>query len=295
MKNNNNKPKKFKFYKLFGRNIFTILFIVVTVLLITFIVYTITSYTSVSKKTKVTPFVTQSYSSESGTSNFEDGTYYTKSDKTTKVKKANGKSFDDLGIIFKCTKYDETDTSNISAKYQLRVYDNGNDDKLTSTTKITANVLVTANWIGCVNYSSKTTTLQASFAKTETSTTTVTDTPDSTETTENDGVKTTIEIKDGKKTTTTVTSAKKVAEKSTSSTYYKDFSVSSLPNFPAKAKTFPIKVKVNTPTIYLYLEYTYKEDGLDKKQVYILKYTYDEITDPSTFDENNGHGIIKSN
>lgn len=58
--------------------------------------------------------------------------------------------------------------------------------------------------------------------------------------------------------------------------------------FPAKASTWPIKVTVDSPEIYLYLYYRTQENALYVDHSYILHYTYFDV-----WTENTKGGIIK--
>ena len=78
-----------------------------------------------------------------------------------------------------------------------------------------------------------------------------------------------------KSSTIKVAPSKEKAEEST--TYRKTFTISSFGDYPAKTKTWPINITVDKPTIYLYLSYSYYENGTNKTENYILKYSYDEL------------------
>ncbi len=67
------------------------------------------------------------------------------------------------------------------------------------------------------------------------------------------------------------------ALESNKSSYYKDFTIKNLADFPAKANTFPIKVSVEEPTIYLYLSYKYIQSGETKTLTYVLEYAYKDL------------------
>lgn len=67
------------------------------------------------------------------------------------------------------------------------------------------------------------------------------------------------------------------ALESNKSNYYKDFTVSSIADFPAKTNTFPVKITVDEPTIYLYISYNYKQNAEIKTLTYILEYAYTDL------------------
>lgn len=77
--------------------------------------------------------------------------------------------------------------------------------------------------------------------------------------------------------TVTLSSDKEKAENTTSSTYKKTLNINSLYDFPAKAETWPVKVKVEQPEIYLYLSYVYQENGKNITKTYILEYEYTDL------------------
>lgn len=54
------------------------------------------------------------------------------------------------------------------------------------------------------------------------------------------------------------------------------FNVNCDTQFPAKKTNWPITVTADSPNAYIYLNYTYTENGVDVKKEYILKYTYDD-------------------
>ena len=54
------------------------------------------------------------------------------------------------------------------------------------------------------------------------------------------------------------------------------FNVNCDTQFPAKKTKWPITVTANSPDAYIYLNYTYTQNGVDVKKEYILKYTYDD-------------------
>lgn len=75
----------------------------------------------------------------------------------------------------------------------------------------------------------------------------------------------------------TLSSDLEKAESTTSATYKKDLSITSLVDLPAKVDTWPVKVKVNEPEIYLYLEYSYQENGKTKTNTFIVEYSYSDL------------------
>ena len=54
------------------------------------------------------------------------------------------------------------------------------------------------------------------------------------------------------------------------------FNVNCDKQFPAKKSQWPITVTADSPDAYVYLNYTYTQNGVDVKKEYILKYTYDD-------------------
>lgn len=77
--------------------------------------------------------------------------------------------------------------------------------------------------------------------------------------------------------TVTLSSDKEKAEETTSSTYKKNLNINSLYDFPSKADTWPVKVKVEEPEIYLYIAYTFQENGKDVTNSYIIEYAFDDL------------------
>ena len=54
------------------------------------------------------------------------------------------------------------------------------------------------------------------------------------------------------------------------------YSVNCDTQFPAKKTKWPITVTADSPDAYIYLNYTYTENGIDVTKDYILKYTYED-------------------
>ncbi|MBE6137208.1 MAG: hypothetical protein E7176_02300 [Erysipelotrichaceae bacterium] len=78
-------------------------------------------------------------------------------------------------------------------------------------------------------------------------------------------------------TTVTLSSDLEKAESTTSSTYRKTLTISSLMDFPAKTNNWPIKVTVKEPEIFLYIQYSYQENGKNVTKVYIIEYSYSDL------------------
>lgn len=214
MKANKSTPKK----RLFGRNVFTLVVVALSIIIVFLGIFITTQYVSTYNKNNVTPYVTKTL----GT-NFAEGDY------NSNAVRMKGKDFKELGVIFTCTNFVDEETTK-SAKYELRTY--LLDDSKNISENLVANVCFANDWIGYVAYSSKSTSVK-------------------------------------------VAADKKTAEEST--TYRKTFTINSFGNYPAKTDTWPIKISVDKPTIYLYLEYSYYQNGEKKKEAYILEYSYDEL------------------
>ncbi len=212
MKDNNSSKKN----KLFGRNIFTLFILIPILFVVIFCIFIIVNYVSVYNSNKLEAFKDKNIEEQYDSSSYNQ--------EPTRMK---GSQFDEYGIIFKCVEYNEDKKT---ANYELRVYKNENSKDLSKN--ITANVCLTADWIGFVSYATKTTSLR---------------------------------LADDKST----------AEGSV--TYRKTFSISNIVDFPQKADTWPVKVTVNEPNIYLYLEFTYQENGKAKTDAYVLEYSYQDL------------------
>ncbi len=213
MSNKKNTPKKY----VFGRNLFTLLVILPIVIIVVLGIFITINYISAYNSAKISPFIDKTSSEK-----FPEGTYETNGVKTLKENE-----FNDFGVIFKCTNYNEDAKT---ATYELRTYENDNTPKLTG--EITANICLTANWINFVTYGSKSSTIK-------------------------------------------MAQNKEKAEES--AVYRKTFTVKDLVDLPAKSKTWPVKITVSEPLIYLYLSYTYQENGKSKTEAVILKYTYSDL------------------
>lgn len=212
--------------RLFGRNLFTLIFILVAAVLLFFIIYVPTNYITTYNSNKIRPFIDKT----------KDTTFETQSQSNpfnaTDAVYMQGKDFDDFGMIFKCTEYSEDSKS---ASYELRIYKTENTKSIVQDT-VSVSLCLKANWIGFVAYSSTS------------------------------------------PSTTKLSADKETAEKSDlSSTYKKTLKISSLADFPAKASTWPVKITVAEPSIYLYISYQYKENGVTKTNSYILSYSYAEL------------------
>ncbi len=143
-----NKKKK----HLFGRNLFTLLFVLITLLVIAIIVFPITTYSKAYNENKLTPFVNRTATEE-----FTEGTYNIEN-----VKRMHNSKFKELGIIFNCTSFVQ-EAGNKSAAYELRVYKNENSKNITGS--ITANICLSADWVGYIGYGTKTTSLRVADDK----------------------------------------------------------------------------------------------------------------------------------
>lgn len=215
MKKNDSTPKR----RLFGRNLFTMIVVALSIVIVFLGIFITTQYVSAYNTNKINPFVTKSV----GT-NFDEGTY-----NTNDVVRMNGADFDKLGLVFTCTKFVDEETTK-SATYELRTYLLENSKAVNGN--ITANVCFANDWVGYVAYASKSSTIKV---------------------------------------------AKDLETAEGNTTYRKTFTISSFGDYPAKTNTWPIKITVNKPVIYLYLSYSYYENGENKTENYILKYSYDEL------------------
>ncbi len=77
--------------------------------------------------------------------------------------------------------------------------------------------------------------------------------------------------------TSTLEVASDLETAKSSTRYRKSFTVRHLIDYPAKAKIWPVSVTVDEPTAYLYLAYSYSENGKLKKVAYVLEYSYKEL------------------
>lgn len=145
-KKNETKQKK----KLpFGRNLFTLITVAVTLVVIALIITTITSYVEASSKSKYEPFVTQTFSDGTQT-NFSDNTFLSV-DKRMKHDK-----FDTFGVVLKCTSYveDENTTSTTrQATYKLAIYKNDNTPSIKNG-KVNVSICMAAPWVQFIKYPS---------------------------------------------------------------------------------------------------------------------------------------------
>ncbi|MGM9969908.1 MAG: hypothetical protein ACI35S_05885 [Anaeroplasma sp.] len=208
----NNEEKKHKFK--FGRNLGSLLIIIIGVIVIFFSIYIPSSYISVGKAGDVTPFVSGS-------------TPITNLDNVIKM---DADKFDLFDIDFYATKYD-TDADKITFSINFKWTDNTselcdhfNPFSNSNSYNIKAYICLASDWVGFTSYS---TVLQYEFTK-----------------------KTNVSNR-----TSTLTGIKQ---------------------FPQKVNTFPIKVKVEAPDTYLYLNFKYDKGGKTIDNSYILKYTYND-------------------
>lgn len=267
--------------RLFGRNLFTLIFAIVAILIIAFAVTTIQSYTSTSSKTKVVPFETKNLNSTDNT--FTEGTYNTTNDKNNTVIRMNGKDFNEIGLFFSCKEYNEDKGS---AKYELKMYFNDNTpEEVKYNTKFQANVCMSAKWIGFVSYANKSSTIKIYapyYSNRVKNVTDMTKTYYVEDNTSRFGYReaTEEEINDANifKYENILSSEEKAKQDTSKNT----FTINNVVDFPAKANTWPIKIKVSEPTIYLYLSYSYNENAITKTKTYILKYSYKELMTSDT-------------
>lgn len=140
MSKKNTTPKK----RLFGRNLFTLIFIIVAMILLFFIIYVPSNYITAYNSNKIRPFIdktkdtTFETQSQSNPFNVADAVYMKEKD------------FEDFGILFKCTEYSEDSQS---ASYELRTYKTEATKAIVQDT-ISVSLCLKANWIGFVAYSS---------------------------------------------------------------------------------------------------------------------------------------------
>ena len=275
--------------KLFGRNLFTLIFTVAAIVIIAFVAFTVQSYISTSSNTRVEPFVTKSLSStDNSKENFSEGIYNIESSKTNGIEEMNGKDFDKIGLKFYCTEYNEDKGT---ASYQLQMYFTDNTpEEIKYNTKFSANVCMTSKWIGFISYASKTTSIIINtpyFKRVYNSD--VTKNPDDTYYVPDNNSR--FGYREATSEEVNNTNTNKYVYEATAEERIKEnlnspskntFSISNIPDFPAKANTWPIKVKVSAPTIYLYLSYEYTEDAITKTKTYILKYSYKELMTSDT-------------
>lgn len=135
MSKNNNKKK------LFGRNIFTLVFAFVILLLVIIVGNNI----SVSIKNNVKPFEINAKGEA-----FEEGEYNLEDCKYVK-----GDEFDAIGLTIECSEYNE-DTD--KAVYKVMLYENENTENIDIVnSSIKAQVCLASDQIGYLGYSSKVT------------------------------------------------------------------------------------------------------------------------------------------
>lgn len=269
--------------RLFGRNLFTLIFAIVAILIIAFAVTTIQSYTSTSSKTKVVPFETKNLNSTDNT--FTEGTYNTTNDKNNTVIRMNGKDFNEIGLFFSCKEYNEDKGS---AKYELKMYFNDNTpEEIKYNTKFQANVCMSAKWIGFVSYATKTSTIKINtpyYSNRVKNVNDINKTYYVEDNTSRFGYReaTEEEINDTNVYKYENTLSSKDRTEQNTSISKNTFTINNVVDFPAKANTWPIKIKVSEPTIYLYLSYSYNENAITKTKTYILKYSYKELMTSDT-------------
>ena len=209
--NNSNKKKH-----LFGRNLFTIIFVLVVGFLVCACVYSIQSYVKTYNDNKALPLMDTTES---------DGvtTYKYHYDEATKIK---GSEFKEFNLEFVCSEYIEEENTS-KATFKIITYKTNQTKKITG--KVSYAVCLAADWVKFNKTSSGTFDLGTS---------------------------------EEKKTTKTVTLSKSGSD--------------DWPNFPAKANTWPVKITVDKPDVYLYLSYSYTSNGETKTEYYILSYTLGE-------------------
>lgn len=144
-KNEKNKQKR----KLpFGRNLFTLIFVAVTLLVLSLIIYTVQSYVTAANKSKYTPFVTQTITDGKAT-DFAEGSFNT-IDERMKFDKFNA-----MGVLLTCTKYveDDSNATTRQAIYKVSVYKNDNTPALKNG-KVSISICMAAPWVGFIKYPS---------------------------------------------------------------------------------------------------------------------------------------------
>lgn len=140
MSNKNNTPKK----RLFGRNLFTLIFIIAVALVLFVAIYIPVNYVSTYNANKFEPFVDKTKDTK-----FDENTF-----DTANAVRMNGKDFTEFGMIFKCTEYSEDSKT---ARYEIRTYKTENTKTITNDT-ISLSLCLKANWVGVIKYSNQTPT-----------------------------------------------------------------------------------------------------------------------------------------
>ncbi len=253
--NKNNKLKEQPKKKLFGRNIFTFLFVAISVVVLFFLFYIPYSYISTYSKANPTPFDTNVTSSMKSNVGIEDTSSTTSSTGANEIKMTDGakimkgKDFNDLDLKFYAQTYDQ-EKGNVTFYSSLAW--NENTTKLvgdgnlagmssSSTYNLYMYVCISSKWIRVddkpfANYSS----LQSFKIE------------------------------------------KPTGEEKTGAAYTRSsISLSGLTNFPYKTalwtETFPTSVYVGAPTAYLYLYFIVENtDKTTTNYRYILEFDYNE-------------------
>lgn len=221
MKKKNDAPKR----KLFGRNLFTLLVFGGGFIIIVLAIFSTVSYISTYNGSKITPFVDKNFDEQWTAEDYN----------VENAIRITNEELEEFGVIFTCTEYSEDSNT---AKFKLKTYKKENTKSpIEQDGKwITANVMMTAEWINFVSYSSNKTTSLRMYDDEETAN-----------------------------------------GSSSKSNYSKEFTVKNLANFPAKANTFPVKIEVDEPTIYLFISYNYKQNAEIKNLTYIIEYSYSDL------------------
>ncbi len=254
--NNENSTKKFKF----GRNPLSLIIIILAIVIIFFAIYIPSSYIGVYNSNHVTAFESSLPESDN---------YKIEQTKERNVQRIKAKDFDVLDLNFRATSYsmkkDSHDaTKNPSVSFKLSMYWTDKTTELfgdhflginydgevainnTQTIRM-AVCLATPEWIGYCNYSSD--TIRPFSNK-------------------------------------YVKSAESSKDQPSESSYTINGNISSddkakNQTFPATANTWPVKVSVDNPNAYLFIQFFYPKDGV-KEQIYIIEYTYDEYVNSDT-------------
>ena len=157
-KNNNKNKKKLPF----GRNLFTLIFITVSVVVLAFVISTITSYVTASNKSKYAPFETKSITN--GTEEkYEDGTFNSIDSRMKDDK------FNTFGINLRCTSYVEDENTSATTRqaiYKLSIYKNDNTPSIKNG-KVNVAICMAAPWVGFIKYPSSAAPKELEFCDTE--------------------------------------------------------------------------------------------------------------------------------
>lgn len=136
MGKNKNEQKN----KLFGRNTFTMLFILIGGIVLFLVVFTISSYVSIGNQNDVTPFVTKDADGCEVQFDVEN------------VTRMDAKDFNEFKLEFQCTDYK---TSTGTAQFKIKAYKNENTRNVNSNTKLKVALCLASDWVGFASYSSE--------------------------------------------------------------------------------------------------------------------------------------------